>query len=61
MTAADFIFCALIAAAAGVLLGYSIGFQKGKALGWQEHHFEDIEKDKARRDRLGRFKSSSTQ
>jgi membrane protein DedA with SNARE-associated domain len=36
-------------------LGYYIGKAKGVALGWQEAFFEQVEKEKAKRGKDGRF------
>jgi hypothetical protein len=36
-------------------VGKARGTCKGRALGWCDYHFDQIEKDKARRDRAGRF------
>lgn len=38
-------------------LGYRWGFRRGKALGWQEHYFECVARDRARRQRNGQFKA----
>jgi hypothetical protein len=48
---------ALIAGALAVILAYAIGYRRGKAAGWCEHHFEDIAKDRARRELNGQFKA----
>lgn len=39
------------------LVAYLIGRKHGIALGWCEHHFDDIEQERARRDAAGRFRS----
>ena len=56
---AEIIGCAI----AGIILllaGASVGFSRGRAFGWYEgyHERERIEQDK--RDKLGRFKQSTT-
>lgn len=38
-------------------LSYAAGLRYGKALGWQEHYFENVERDRARRERNGQFKA----
>lgn len=42
---------------AGWLLGYRLGEKTGRAMGWLDHYFDQAAKDKARRDKLGQFKS----
>jgi len=48
-----------IGAAFGALLAYPLGHYAGKAkgiaLGWQEAFFEQVEKEKAKRGKDGRF------
>jgi hypothetical protein len=46
-------------AAIGYLIGYTRGTAKGRALGWCDYHFKQIEDDKARRDRAGRFTTNN--
>ena len=40
-------------------VGKARGTCKGRALGWCDYHFDQIEKDKARRDRAGRFTTNN--
>ena len=47
----------LIAVLALSALSYAAGLRYGKALGWQEHYFENVERDRARRERNGQFKA----
>jgi hypothetical protein len=55
------IITTLAATLGGMLIGYisgnEAGMHKGRALGWQEGFFYRLDQDKARRDKLGRFKS----
>lgn len=52
----------LAATLGGMLIGYiygtETGMAKGRALGWQEGFFYRIDQDKARRDKLGRFRAA---
>lgn len=41
----------------GLSIGNRRGLAKGRALGWQEHYFERVERDRARRQRNGQFKA----
>jgi len=41
----------------GYLLGYRKAFYRGKAVGWQEHYFECVARNRARRQRNGQFRS----
>jgi hypothetical protein len=51
-------FAGLLAAfAAGLRRGITRGFGAGKAFGWQECYFGQIAKERARRDKWGRFKT----
>jgi hypothetical protein len=53
----DIALAAWLALVISLPLGYWIGVRKGKSIGWCEHHFQDIAREKARRDRRGRFRS----
>lgn len=44
----------------GYFLGYRKAFRRGKAVGWQEHYFERVERNRARRQRNGQFKARET-
>ena len=50
-----------LAAIAGLLGGYVWGIRDGERLGrdkeWMDSFFRDLDDDKRRRDRLGKFKS----
>ena len=35
---------------------YFAGFRRGQALGWLDHYFSTVANDRARRDRIGRFR-----
>lgn len=51
---------AIIFATSAVLcitLGYVVGHRRGTDAGWCAHLFDCIAKDRARRDRAGRFRS----
>lgn len=50
----DLIITAALSVGA-VFIAYRIGQAKGRALGWCDYHFQQIEADNARRDRAGRF------
>jgi hypothetical protein len=39
------------------VVSYYEGMRRGKDAGWLEHHFSNIEKDRARRRRNGQFKA----
>ena len=47
-----------VAVAAAVACAFEIGMRRGKALGWQEHYFECVARNRARRQRNGQFKST---
>lgn len=32
-------------------------YERGRAVGWNEHYFEELARDRARRNRLGQFKT----
>ena len=36
-------------------LSYAVGVKRGREIGWCEHHFADLAKERARRDQHGRF------
>lgn len=40
----------------GYFLGYRKAFRRGKAIGWQEHYFECVARNRARRQRNGQFR-----
>lgn len=52
----------LLAFLCGFLTGYLLGLRNGERLGrdkeWMDSFFRSIDKDKLRRDRLGRFKNT---
>lgn len=41
----------------GVKRGRQLGHEASKAIGWLEHHEQEAEKQRARRDARGRFRS----
>lgn len=51
------IMFSILAVLALSALSYAAGLRYGKALGWQEHYFENVERDRARRERNGQFKA----
>ena len=54
---ADFIcFIATVSAAGIALVSYRFGYAKGEAKGWQDGYFQHIDRERSRRDSLGRFK-----
>lgn len=60
MTAAALAIAA--AAVATLLLGlaaFSLGYQRGKAVGWLERHFAQVAKENAQRNKLGQFVSQA--
>lgn len=59
MSASDVVVLCLWCLIVGVplALGYRWGLRDGKALGWQEHYFECVARDRARRQRNGQFKA----
>lgn len=48
----------LLLVAAGA--GFAVGFRRGRDTGWCEHYFDTIAKERARRDRHGRFVALKT-
>lgn len=49
----------LAAYAAGLRRGKARGYNIGKAYGWQECFFQQIARERARRDKWGRFKTQA--
>jgi len=47
-----------LATLAAMLLSYTVGFRRGKAAGWCDKYFADVAKDRARRNKLGQFRST---
>jgi hypothetical protein len=43
----------------GLLAAYGAGLRRGRARGWCDHLFAQIARERARRDKLGRFKAQS--
>jgi uncharacterized membrane protein len=43
----------------GLKRGNARGFSAGKAFGWQECFFEQLARERARRDKWGRFKAQA--
>jgi hypothetical protein len=43
----------------GLLAAYGAGLRRGKARGWCEYHFAQIARERARRDKIGRFKAQA--
>ena len=59
----EFIAALALAAIAGLLGGYLWGVREGERLGrdreWLDSFFRGIDKDKLKRDRLGRFRTKT--
>lgn len=48
---------AVAAVTAASFGGYCVGVRRGRDAGWVEHYFHEVRQDRARRNRLGQFKS----
>lgn len=63
MTTPQIIAAISVAAGLALLVGYLWGARNGERLGrdkeWMDSFFRAVERDKKRRDRLGRFKPKS--
>ena len=63
MTKPEIIAAIALAAALAMLVGYFWGARDGERLGrdkeWMDSFFRDLDDDKRRRDRLGRFKQKT--
>lgn len=63
MTDPEIIGALALAAIAGLLGGYVWGIRDGERLGrdkeWMDSFFRSVDKDKLKRDRLGRFKTKT--
>jgi len=57
MSATSILILAALSAFAGFVAGYIVGDRNGRACEWCDRLFSDIEKERARRDRLGRFRA----
>jgi hypothetical protein len=60
----ELIAAGLLATACGILLGYWRGVKDGEQLGrdqeWMDSFFRRVETDKRKRDKYGRFKTTTT-
>lgn len=63
MTKPEIIAALALAAALAMLVGYFWGARDGERLGrdkeWMDSFFRSVDKDKLKRDRLGRFKQKT--
>ncbi len=61
MTKPEFIAALAVTAGLAMLVGYFWGARDGERLGrdkeWMDSFFRSVDKDKLKRDRLGRFKN----
>lgn len=60
MSNESIVILATIAALVGVLVGYIIGEQAGRNAQWCDDFIERGHRERARRDRIGRFREKAT-
>lgn len=57
MSATSVIIVAALAALVGSIGGFLYGRKRGTAIGWLDRYFEEVARDRARRNKLGQYKA----
>lgn len=60
MSAQAILLTCLIACLLGMVIGYVKGRHDGNAEGWLDHYFDEVQRDRAKRNKLGQFTSNKT-